>query len=188
MRDTLTHMDRDQDFTVLAKHKADDEVGEMVDAFNDLVERIRQSLAELSDRIGQVANASSSLSTVAAQVSVSSTQQSDSASDMAATLEQMTVSIAHVADQAAEANRLSERSGQLALTGGGVISKTVEDIHKIAATVRAASEDIARLSRNSEQISAVVAAYARWLNKPTCWRSTPPSKPPAPGSKDAVSP
>ena len=64
-------------------------------------------------------------------------------------MEEMTVSITHVADQTAEANRLSEHSGQLAQAGGSVINKTVEDIHKIAQTVHVASEDIAKLEQNS---------------------------------------
>jgi methyl-accepting chemotaxis protein len=157
MRETLTKIDHDRDFTLRARHGSDDEVGEMVDAFNHLIAGVQESLTNLRERANKVTAASSALATAAAQVSISSSQQSESASDMAATVEEMTVSISHVADQTAEANRLSENSGQLAQAGEGVITQTVEDIHKIAETVRVASEDIGRLDRNSEQISAVVA-------------------------------
>jgi methyl-accepting chemotaxis protein len=157
MRETLTKIDHDRDFTLRARHGSDDEVGEMVDAFNHLIAGVQESLTNLRERANKVTAASSALATAAAQVSISSSQQSESASDMAATVEEMTVSISHVADQTAEANRLSENSGQLAQVGEGVITQTVEDIHKIAETVRVASEDIGRLDRNSEQISAVVA-------------------------------
>jgi methyl-accepting chemotaxis protein len=157
MRETLGNIDRNRDFTLRADHRADDEVGEMVDAFNHLIAGVQESFSNLRDRANKITTASSALAAAASQVSTSSIQQSESASDMAATVEEMTVSITHVADQTAEANRLSEHSGQLAQAGGGVINKTVEDIHKIAQTVHVASEDIARLEQNSEQISAVVA-------------------------------
>jgi methyl-accepting chemotaxis protein len=157
MRTTLLKINHDLDFTLRVKHSANDEVGQMVEAFNHLIARVQQGLADLRTRAGQVTASASALSTAATQVSISSAQQSESASDMAATVEQMTVSITHVADQTAEANRLSEQSGQLAHAGETVIGQTVADIHKIAETVRSASDDLVRLDQNSEQISAVVA-------------------------------
>lgn len=157
MRATLTSIDQDRDFTLRADHRADDEVGDMVNAFNHLIAGVQESLSNLRERSNKITEASSALATASSQVSISSARQSESASDMAATVEEMTVSITHVADQAGEASRLSVSSGELAQAGGSVIGKTVDDIHKIAQTVHVASEDIARLEQNSEQISAVVA-------------------------------
>lgn len=157
MRTTLSSIDRNRDFTLRVNHRADDEIGEMADAFNHLIGSMQDGLAMLRERANRVTSAASALAAAASQVSISSSQQSESASDMAATVEEMTVSITHVADQTAEANRLSEQSGQLALAGGDIINKTVDDIHNIADTVQVASGEISKLEQNSEQISAVVA-------------------------------
>ena len=75
---------------------------------------------------------------------------------MAATVEEMTVSINHVADQAQEADRVSGESGQLALSGEQVIGQTVSDIQGIAMTVNQAAELIQGLEQHSQQISNVV--------------------------------
>ena len=84
-------------------------------------------------------------------------QQSESASEMAATVEEMTVSINHVADRAQEANRISTHSGELALSGERIIGKTVTDIQDIATTVNQAAELIHGLEQHSQEISNVVA-------------------------------
>jgi methyl-accepting chemotaxis protein len=97
------------------------------------------------------------MATTAGQVATASHEQSEAASNMAATVEEMTVSINHVADRSQEANRLSIESGQLAASGEKVIGQTAADIHDIAATVNEAAELIHGLEQHSEQISNVVA-------------------------------
>lgn len=157
MRNVVSSIDRDLDFTLRAKHFSNDEVGTAVDAFNHLLGRIQDSLGRIRDRAVRVSSAAAEVATASSQLSTSSAHQSESAAAMAATVEEMTVSITHVADQAGEANHLSAESGQLAQAGEGVINRTVQDINNIATTVRTASDDITRLGENSEQINAVVA-------------------------------
>jgi methyl-accepting chemotaxis protein len=97
------------------------------------------------------------MSAASAQMSSASRMQSESASSMAATMEQMTVSINHVADRAQEANHISSDSGKLAVAGSRVIGQTVSDIQEIAQTVHEAANVIHGLEQNSQRISNVVA-------------------------------
>ena len=90
-------------------------------------------------------------------MSIASAHQSESASSMAATMEEMTVSINHVADRAGEADSVSRQSGRLAQEGTAVIGEAVRGIDSIAATVHEAAAQISRLEENSERISSVVA-------------------------------
>ena len=76
---------------------------------------------------------------------------------MAASVEQMTVSIAHVSDRSGEAHALSTESGQYAIEGETVISQTVSDINRIADSVGLASKRISELEVSSEQISTIVS-------------------------------
>jgi len=89
-------------------------------------------------------------------MATASHHQSDASSSMAATVEEMTVSINHVADRAQETNRLVVESGDLAGSGEQVMAKTASEIHEIAATVNQAAELIQGLEKHSQQIANVV--------------------------------
>ena len=75
---------------------------------------------------------------------------------MAATVEQLTVSINHVADNAKEAHGLSSDSGRQSAEGGAVIQETLASMQRIADTVQGAAAQIAELGQHSDQISSIV--------------------------------
>ncbi len=75
---------------------------------------------------------------------------------MAATVEQITVSIAHVSDGAREALRISRNSGELSEHGGEIIHRAAEEMRKIADTVRQTSVSIGNLGQQSTKISSIV--------------------------------
>lgn len=157
LKQTVSGIEHDLDLTRQVKVANHDEVGDTVEAFNKLISKLRETLGQMQKHAAGVMASAGSLATSSSQVSASSVHQSESTSNMAATVEQMTVGIGHMADRTNEANLLAEKSGQLAQSGEQVISETVADIHKIAETMREASEEIHQLETNSEQISAVVA-------------------------------
>src|SRR5690606_29004553 len=139
LRDTLTAVESNLDFTQRATVMSNDEVGATVEAVNRLTERLQSSLRQIAEQSGRVSEAARHLTEPPRTVTDSASSQSAAAADMAATVEEMTVSINHVADQAGEANRLSGESGTLAVDGEKTIVETVDDINEIANTVRAAS-------------------------------------------------
>ncbi len=149
----MTHLD----FTRRIEVRHDDEVGKAVKAFNALVEKLQGSFRQIADRTASVNSAANRVATASKEMSSASSYQSEAASSMAATVEEMTVSINHVADRAGEANRLSSSSGELAVGGQAIIGQTVEGINGIAETVHQAADQIARLETDSERINAVVA-------------------------------
>jgi len=157
LKQTVTGIEHNLDLTRQVPIVNQDEVGATVLAFNKLIGKLRSTLGEIQHHATGVTSSAGGLATAANQVSISSIQQSESTSNMAATVEQMTVGIGHMAERTQEADHLAKKSGKLALGGGQVISETVADIHKIAETMREASEEIRQLEANSEQISAVVA-------------------------------
>ena len=75
---------------------------------------------------------------------------------MAATIEQMTVSINHVADRAHETSALVSESGELASSGEKVIGQVTGEIEEIAATFNDAEQKIRDLEQCSQQIANVV--------------------------------
>ncbi|MEW9898327.1 methyl-accepting chemotaxis protein [Chitinivorax sp. PXF-14] len=157
MRNVVTSIEKNLDFTQRATVSRRDEVGQTIEAFNRLLDRLQDSLKTISSAAREVALSADQMAETAQEVSVTSERQNEASANMAATIQQMTVSINHVGDRATEANQLSEESGKLAETGETVIGQTVADIKDISHSVAGAADRIHQLEAQSQQISSVVA-------------------------------
>ena len=157
LRDLIVQVEQSLDFTRRATVKGNDEVAVTAKAMNGLLDRMQESLRQILGGAARLGDASARLAAASQQVSQGSADQSEAASSMAANVEEMTVSISHVADRAHEAHNLSAGSGTLAVQGKDVIDKTVQDINGIATTVQNASRLVAELDKDGDRISAVVA-------------------------------
>ncbi|SMC20579.1 methyl-accepting chemotaxis protein [Andreprevotia lacus DSM 23236] len=156
MQQIVSQIEASLDFTQRVPVRNQDEIGKTVQAFNRLIERTQHSLREISQRIGNVNQAANEMSRSATEMSANAGKTSEASSSMAATVEEVTVSITHIADRSTEADELARSSGQQAKTGASVIDATVARIDGIASTVRDASEQIGVLREQSANISAVV--------------------------------
>lgn len=157
MQGAIATIQHEQDFRVRIPVRGTDELATMADTLNRLITLLQKNLQQIYDSASKVANSSEHLAETSHQVALASGQQSESASAMAAAIEELTVSITHVGDRAAEADHLSQDSGRLAKEGGTVIEQTVQDINEIASTVSSASERIRTVETQSDRISSVVA-------------------------------
>lgn len=157
IRDSVSQVETNLDFTQRVNVLREDEIGLTAQALNRLIDKLQGNLKTILERSASVAHSANQMAATSGQVAIASHQQSESAANMAATVEQMTVSINHVGDRASEADRLSTQSGTLAASGESIIGKTVDDINKISDTVHQAADRIRELVENSQRISSVVA-------------------------------
>jgi methyl-accepting chemotaxis protein len=157
IRDRVSQVESNLDFTLRITVQREDEIGVTAHALNRLLDKLQGNLKSILERTHSVAQSASQMASTSGQVAVASHQQSEAASNMAATVEEMTVSINHVGDRAQEADRISTESGSLASSGEAIIGRTVNDIHQISNTVNQAAERIRGLEENSQQISGVIA-------------------------------
>ncbi|MBB1612824.1 chemotaxis protein [Pseudomonas sp. UMC65] len=134
-----------------------DEVSELQQAFAAMQERLRSMISQIKLGAEQLVSASQSISSASLQLSASAQEQSHSASSMAATVEELTVSINHVADNAGDAHALSSESGRQSEEGGSVIQDTLGSMRLIAETVQASATQIGELGQHAEQISSIVS-------------------------------
>lgn len=156
LRRVVSDIANNFDLTKRSRVLGRDEIGETVTAFNALIDKLQNTLKTIMSGTENVAAEATALAASAHQVSSSSSYQSESTASIAATVEELTVTINVVADNAGEANLLASESGNLAAGGEKIIQATVNDINKIAETIVAASDEIQLLEAHSTDISKVI--------------------------------
>ncbi len=152
----IGEIEKTSDFTRRVAVNNMDEVGQTARSFNSLMETLQGTLHQIMDNVSQVSATAQSLSSSAAQTAASSARQSEAASAMAATVEQVTVSIVHVSDNARTALEISRKSGDLSEDGSTTIHNAATEMTGIASTVRKTSAIIEDLGQQSNQISSIV--------------------------------
>lgn len=157
MRAAIDHIEGKLDFTVRAAVLGKDEVAYVAMGLNRLIERLRDSLSKISQNAQAVSSSADHLAQSSSEVAKASAHQSDSAVTMAASVEEMTVNMAHVSNRSDEAHVLSTQSGKHAEEGEAVIHGTVDDITRIADSVKQTYLRIAELEKSSDEISLVTA-------------------------------
>lgn len=154
MQRAITRTAQSLDFRSEIPVKGRDEVGRTLLAYNTLIKRLRSSFAEIQQATGKMLDVAREAEASAHQIAENSRQQSDASSGMAAAVEELTVSISLVANQAQEASKHTIESQENAERGSDVILATVDGIQSIARTVELASERIGALRNDSESISS----------------------------------
>ncbi|MGC3965567.1 MAG: methyl-accepting chemotaxis protein [Rhodocyclaceae bacterium] len=156
MRDEIIYTADHLDFTHAVPVRNNDEIGQTLTAYNRLLERLRTSFGQIKQAVSEISSAAGEIDSKTSAIADNSRVQSDASSGMASAMEEVTVSIAHIADRSHEANRQSMASDEVAERGAEVVLATVEEIKSIAESVRSASERIAALREDSENINSVV--------------------------------
>ena len=156
MEQAIIHVEEELDLTTRVPLRRDDEIGKMGVALNRLLERLQSNLRSVAQAATHLAQSAEAMSDASQQAATTSQAQSAAASDMAASMEELTVSISHVGDQATRTREQVVHAGTLATSGEGVMAQTVGDIDAIALSVSASAELIDRLETQSQEISSVV--------------------------------
>lgn len=152
----LTQVSNSLDFRLRVEVKSNDEVGQANHAFNLLLEKLQNSFKTLIEVAREVGVASKQLMETSKQVSTASAAQSEASSNMAATVEEMTVSINHVASQANETREGAEEAKRLVDNSSVTIHHTIEDIHQISTVVKKSVDSIHQLEADSTQVGTVI--------------------------------
>ncbi len=133
-----------------------DEVGQTKDAFNrflaslhDMVSEVKGNSARLLDGIESVGKATDNIST-------SSAQQANAATSTAAAVEEMTVSVAHIAESARNAEQMTRDSGNASRELASEVRATADEIALISDTVKELEAVLKALDTRSMQISNIV--------------------------------
>ena len=157
LQGAISDISRELDFRRRVASDGRDEVSLTAGDFDRLTTRLQHSLQSLQSGIVQVSTASQHLQDASQQVASSASQQSHASAQMAAAVEEMTVSLSHVADRANEAQALSAAGAQQASAGEQAIEQVVSDIGTIASTVSDTATQMTVLAERSQNIASVVS-------------------------------
>jgi methyl-accepting chemotaxis protein len=155
MQRAITRTANELDFTDTFKVRSNDEIGRTLQAYNDLLAKLRSSFGEIQAASSRMASITAEVNTSTREISENSQAQNDASSDMAAAIEELTVSISMVANQAQDASLHTQKSRDTADHGAEVILSTVRGIQTISESVRQTSTRIDALRNDSERISSV---------------------------------
>ena len=132
----------DNSSLLAAMKKMRDQLGKMVSSIQNISFQVGVSARELAQASQSVAD--------------SSIQQNTATVNAAADIEQMTLSISHIAGNIGNAHSFAIHSENLSQKGGAIIHNAASEMEKIAASVEASSVTISNLEHRSNEISAVV--------------------------------
>ncbi len=155
MRRTVMTIGETLDLTRRVGSRSNDEIGQTVQAFDAMIEALQRSFNDLARNAEDVGRAAGVLRVNANEFSGSSVAQADAATQMAAGVEEMTVSIDHVAERAEDAAKLSTEAGNRAAEGVAVVQSTIDDLGMIAEEVNGTAESVHNLQQETTRISTV---------------------------------
>ncbi len=125
-------------------------------ALREMGRQLTTMIVEVKGGADSLGKSAEALSAASSNVARGSADQSEAAASIAAAVEQMTTSIAHVADSAGDARKISAESGERAESGKQFMERTAADMAGIAETVGEASQSIGAMGESSQRITSIV--------------------------------
>lgn len=133
-----------------------DEISQLLAALEMMQDKLHMLMSEIQGAATELAKSSETVASTTEELSVSAHEQAKASSSIAAAVEELSVSINSVADNANQAQQIAVESTERSAKGGKVIRDTVTSMQQIATVVRTASDRVATLGKQSEQISNIV--------------------------------
>ena len=122
-----------------------------------LVHALRAMMSEITRGASQVAGSARQIADTSAEVAQAAASETESTQAMAAAMEELTVSITHVSDNADETNRYASTAADLADQGERSVETVAANISTMAGSVANAAEKVRGLSDNAEQVSRIAS-------------------------------
>ncbi len=133
-----------------------DELGQLMQAMQQMTVNLRALLTRLSDGISQLATAAEEMSAVTEQTSVGVGQQKLETDQVATAMNEMTATVQDVARNAESAADSAASADIQAQQGHSVVKQTIERIEELARSIEDSAESIERLKHHSAGIGNVL--------------------------------
>ena len=159
LRDALTEISSGQgDLTRKLSADANDEIGQTAAAFNRFIESLRGMFIEVRENANSLNAGFDSLTGVTRSMAAESERQAETLSCTAATIEQITVSIDHIADNAKQAEQTASRTGDVSRHSVAAVGELAQGIEKISNEVGRLASTLDSLGERSKEMNAIIGA------------------------------
>ncbi|WP_374512571.1 methyl-accepting chemotaxis protein [Niveibacterium sp.] len=157
LRDALAEISSGEgDLTRTIPIQSRDEIGLTAEAFNRFVATLRTMFIDVRERTTQLSSDIATLNQATGRVSSESARLSDVSSATAATIEEITVSINHIADNARDSEAVAQQAGAIAQRSASAVEQLANDIDGISTSVQTLSSTLDSLGVSSGEISAII--------------------------------
>jgi aerotaxis receptor len=146
----------DGDLTRTVQADGGDEIGQLLASMATMRDNLNEMVGDLRTNIDRLSSESRELRGAAGNVSATAGQQSEAASSMAAAVEQLSVSIDTVEENAVDARHITQDSSSRSDQSAHVIRQAIEEMHRIAQSVTDTAANIRDLEGEAGRITDIV--------------------------------
>ncbi|QZA78605.1 extracellular solute-binding protein [Deefgea tanakiae] len=125
-------------------------------AYNESTDKVQRILRDVQREMEGLALGLSELTAVTGQMAKDTHMQSDHAASSAATVEEITVSINHIADSARDMDHVVEETQRLSSNSADSVLRVSEEVGKVSEAVVALTQTMDGLGARSEEISGII--------------------------------
>jgi twitching motility protein PilJ len=143
------------DLTVEAEVTSD-ATGAIADSINFMIGELRRVIGDVQDTTLQVSSAANEIRATTDHLALGSETQAAQIADTSAAIEEMTLSIQQVSENAALSATVAEQAMNNAQQGAKAVEKTIEGMSGIREQVQKTAKRIKRLGESSQEIGEIV--------------------------------
>jgi methyl-accepting chemotaxis protein len=167
------------DLSSTVSHKGDDEIGELSQAFNNMLSNLRRLIRQIANNSEQVAASSEELHASADEcakaaeqvsytvvgVAAGAEKQVTATSETTHSVQQMAAALQQVAVNAQSVSAISQKTAETAVSGAKDIINAVQQMQSISTTVNESSTVVKKLGQRSQEIGQIVDVISGIANQ-----------------------
>ncbi len=142
------------DLTIEAEVR-DDMTGSIADSFNFMIEQLREIIGNVQEATTEVSSSATEIQTTAEHLAIGSESQATQIVDTSAAIDEMSISIQQVSENAALSATVGQQSRANAQIGAKAVSDTINGMGRIREQVETTAERLERLSASSREIGKI---------------------------------
>ncbi|WP_371229284.1 methyl-accepting chemotaxis protein [Pseudomonas sp. QE6] len=157
LRDVMLHVEKSGDLSARVPLDSRDEVGQMATAFNAMQGGYQRVVGTVAQAAGRLDEGARSLANTMGQVRQGMLGQQSETDQAATAINEMSTTVHHIAQHAADTRDQSQEADRLAGNGQQVVGRVGQSIAGLSQGVQQTAEMIQQLAQDSHKISSVVS-------------------------------